>query len=126
MEFAEYTQSKYCCGVASGMDALQTAFRTIGIKEGDEVIVCAKCCMSVGSKVYSLTSIPYNPYNKNEIVSVVPYSGKSPTLIGPVVFQDNVWIGIDCIVSPGVALEENSFVKTMSIVNSSFEKNSYI
>ena len=40
-EFAEYTESKYCVGCASGLDALQIAFRVIGVHEGDEVIVCS-------------------------------------------------------------------------------------
>ena len=50
-EFARYTESKCCVGVASGMDALQIAFRVIGIKEGDEVIVCSNayiaCVMGI-------------------------------------------------------------------------------
>lgn len=50
-EFAEYTESKYCVGVASGLDALQIAFRVLGIHEGDEVVVCSNayiaCLMGV-------------------------------------------------------------------------------
>jgi len=40
-EFASYIGSKYCAGVASGLDALYLAFRALDIKEGDEVIVQA-------------------------------------------------------------------------------------
>lgn len=40
-EYASFTGSKYCAGLASGLDALYLAFRTIGIKPGDEVIVQA-------------------------------------------------------------------------------------
>ncbi len=50
-EFASYVGSKYCVGVASGMDALQIAFRIIGIHKGDEVIVCSNayiaCVMGI-------------------------------------------------------------------------------
>lgn len=38
-EFAEFNGSKYCVGLASGLDALWLAFKVLGIGEGDEVIV---------------------------------------------------------------------------------------
>lgn len=38
-EFASYTGSKYCVGLASGLDALWIAFRVLRIGKGDEVLV---------------------------------------------------------------------------------------
>ena len=38
-EFASYTGSKFCVGLASGLDALWIAFRILKIGPGDEVIV---------------------------------------------------------------------------------------
>ncbi|MCR4748593.1 MAG: DegT/DnrJ/EryC1/StrS family aminotransferase [Lachnospiraceae bacterium] len=38
-EFATYVGSKYCVGLASGLDALWIAFRALKISKGDEVIV---------------------------------------------------------------------------------------
>ena len=38
-EFANYIGTKYCVGLASGLDALWIAFKLLGIGEGDEVIV---------------------------------------------------------------------------------------
>ena len=50
-EFAKYIGNKYCVGLASGLDALEIAFRLIGIKEGDEVLVCSNayiaCVMGI-------------------------------------------------------------------------------
>ena len=50
-EFANYIGSKFCVGLASGLDALQIAFRVLGIKENDEVIVCSNayiaCVMGI-------------------------------------------------------------------------------
>lgn len=40
-EWAEYIGTKYCIGLASGLDALWISFRLLGIHKGDEVIVCA-------------------------------------------------------------------------------------
>lgn len=40
-EFAAHCGSKYCVGLASGLDALWLAFRVLGIGKGDEVIVQA-------------------------------------------------------------------------------------
>ncbi len=38
-EFSSFIGSKYCVGLASGLDALWIAFRILGIGKGDEVIV---------------------------------------------------------------------------------------
>lgn len=38
-EFASYTGSKYCIGLANGLDALWIAFKLLKISHGDEVIV---------------------------------------------------------------------------------------
>ena len=50
-EYAKYIGSKHCIGLASGLDALQIAFRVLGIKENDEVIVCSNayiaCVMGI-------------------------------------------------------------------------------
>ena len=40
-EFAAYTGSAHCVGLASGLDALWLAFKVLGIGQGDEVLVPA-------------------------------------------------------------------------------------
>ncbi len=50
-EFARYTGSKYCVGLASGLDALWISLRILGIGKGDEVIVAGNayiaCVMGI-------------------------------------------------------------------------------
>lgn len=50
-EWASYIGSKYCVGLASGLDALWISFRLLDIGAGDEVIVCANayiaCVMGI-------------------------------------------------------------------------------
>ena len=50
-EFAAYTGSKYCIGLASGLDALWIGLKAMGVHENDEVIVCANayiaCVMGI-------------------------------------------------------------------------------
>ena len=50
-EWADYIGSKYCVGLASGLDALWISFRLLNIGDGDEVIVCANsyiaCVMGI-------------------------------------------------------------------------------
>ena len=50
-EWARYIGTKYCVGLASGLDALWIAFRMLGIGRGDEVIVSANayiaCVMGI-------------------------------------------------------------------------------
>lgn len=50
-EWAKYIGSKYCVGLASGLDALWISFRLLNIGVGDEVIVCANayiaCVMGI-------------------------------------------------------------------------------
>lgn len=91
-----------------------------GIKLGNN------CVMSTGSKLYSLSSLPYNPVDRKIRSSIVPYSGVSPSIIGNIEFEDNVWIGINVCVFPGVKIKRDSFVRTNSVVQDSFADNSYI
>ncbi len=50
-EFARYTGSKYCVGLASGLDALWISLRILGVGKGDEVIVAGNayiaCVMGI-------------------------------------------------------------------------------
>jgi acetyltransferase-like isoleucine patch superfamily enzyme len=85
------------------------------------------CHLSTGTKLYSLNGLPWSPYDRSERgVSILPYSGRSPCIIGPVVLGENVWLGLNCAVFPGVIIERDCFARSNSIIASSIPENSYI
>lgn len=82
--------------------------------------------LSAGTRLYSLTSLPESPSDPGRWTSVQPYSGQSPTSIGPVVLGRNVWLGLDVVVFPGVLIGEDSFVRSRSVVTRSCAPNSIL
>lgn len=106
---------------------------------GDNIHICPSCMvigygglyignnstLSAGTKLYSLTNLAYNPDDRSEVISIMPYD-QAPFLLGPIVLKANVWVGLNCIVMPNVEIGDNSFVISNSTVVSNFEDNSYI
>lgn len=90
-----------------------------GIEIGDN------CVMSSGCKIYSLTNTPYDIDIPNKVISIMPYS-QAPFLLSSIVLFENVWLGLNSIVMPSSNISKNSFVVSNSLINSSFEENSYI
>jgi acetyltransferase-like isoleucine patch superfamily enzyme len=90
-----------------------------GVRIGDN------CTLSAGTKTYSLSNLPYDPENRSKIVSIMPYT-QAPFIMSPVCLEKNVWIGLDCIIMPGVRIEKDSFVVSKSLVLGTFPANSYI
>ncbi len=69
--WSRYCESKYCLGVASGLDALVLALKSLGIGDGDEVIVPSNTYIatwlainSVGAKIIPVEP-DINTYNLN-------------------------------------------------------------
>lgn len=56
--FAEYCEIKYCVGVGNGLDALFLALKTLGIKEGDEVIIPSNTYIATALAVTYVGAIP--------------------------------------------------------------------
>ncbi|MEQ6166542.1 aminotransferase class I/II-fold pyridoxal phosphate-dependent enzyme [Ekhidna sp. MALMAid0563] len=50
-DFATYVGTRHCIGVANGTDAIEIALKTLGIGEGDEVIVPALTWISTAGAV---------------------------------------------------------------------------
>ena len=79
--------------------------------------------LSADTKVYSLTSLPFNPYDRKEIAKVTSFSGRSLTFLGAVVIGNNSWLGIGCIVQPCVTIGANTFVESYSVISNPLEEN---
>ena len=100
--------------------------RDCGIHAFGGVVIGDQCCLSDNCKLYSLTNLPWNPTDRTEIVSIMPYSGLSPSKIGPIELQSNVWLGLNCIVMPGVRIGKDSFARTNSVISESCPEYSYL
>ncbi|WP_336837845.1 hypothetical protein [Sphingobacterium siyangense] len=74
-------------------------------------------------KIYSLNSLAFDPENIKRVTYLQPYSGESPTEIGPVFLAENTWLGIGTIILPGTAIKKNSFVTSNSIFKGILNEN---
>ena len=68
--YADYNKTGYCVGVSNGLDALHIALKTLGIKEGDEVIT------------------PSNTYIAT--VLAITYVGATPVFVEPDITTYNI------------------------------------
>lgn len=57
-EYALYTGSKHCAGLANGMDAIQIGLEAVGIGRGDEVIVPSHTFIATWFAVSQLGAVP--------------------------------------------------------------------
>lgn len=68
-EWANYIGTKYCVGLASGLDALWISFRLLNVGIGDEVIVCANAYIAcvMGITINGATPVFVEPDQYNNI-----------------------------------------------------------
>ncbi|MET1044800.1 MAG: DegT/DnrJ/EryC1/StrS family aminotransferase [Microbacteriaceae bacterium] len=57
-EYAEYTGVGYCVGVGNGTDALELAFRAVGVGPGDEVIIPVNTFIATAEAVSRIGAAP--------------------------------------------------------------------
>lgn len=57
-EFAKYSGSTHCVGVANGLDAISLALRAVGVRPGDEVIVPSNTYVATWLAVTAVGAIP--------------------------------------------------------------------
>jgi acetyltransferase-like isoleucine patch superfamily enzyme len=84
-----------------------------------------KCVTSAGCKVYSLTNTSNDPSEPEKLISIQPYN-QAPFLLGPVVLNENVWLGLNAIVMPSVSIGKDSFCISNSLIFKSFSENSVL
>ena len=119
-EFAAYTGSKYCVGLASGLDALWIAFRLLNIGKGDEVIVQANTYIAsvMGITINNATPVFIEPdkyftldvskieaaiTNKTKAILPVHLYGQSSDMeaIMRIAKKHNLFVVEDCAQSHG-------------------------
>jgi len=84
--------------------------------------------LSAGTKLYSLSTIPNNPFNLSQRTLTSPMEDKQsevPYLISSVVFKKNAWAALNCVILPGSTIGEDSFIRSNSVVSNSLPPNSY-
>lgn len=96
-------------GCFIGRDVYVNAYGDISI--GNDCSIAAGCKLISGNRSFEKNGIP---------ISVQEVS------IGKIVLQDDVWLGYDVIVLPGVTLKEGCVVAANSVVTKSFEAFSII
>lgn len=123
-EFAAYTGSKHCVGLASGLDALWIAFRVLGIGKGDEVIVQGNTYIAsvMGITINGATPIFVEPdeyFNmdaskieekitpKTKAILVVHLYGQASNMkpITDLCKKYNLWLVEDCAQSHGACFD---------------------
>lgn len=124
-EFAEYVGTKYCVGLASGLDALILAIRALGIGVGDEVIVQANTYIAsvMGISMNGATPIFVDPdeyYNidtthiekfitpKTKAILVVHLYGQASNMegIAEICKKHKLYLVEDCAQSHGAMYED--------------------
>jgi acetyltransferase-like isoleucine patch superfamily enzyme len=89
------------------------------------VAIGDNCTLSAGTKIYSLSNLPYDPDDRKRVVSIMPYE-QAPFILSPVVLHQNVWAGLQVLIMPGITIGKNSFVTSNSLVMGEFSENSYL
>ena len=73
----------------------------------------------IGGRTYIVSS--NHKFNGNECPYMLQGEDCKKVIIG-----DNVWIGANCIILPGVSIGENCVIGAGSVVSKSFDRNQLI
>jgi acetyltransferase-like isoleucine patch superfamily enzyme len=89
------------------------------------IVIKNNSTLSACTKLYSMSNLAYDPDKRDLITSIMPYS-QAIFIVSQIVMEENVWLGLNTIVMPGVRIEKNSFSVANSVIINSFEENSYL
>jgi len=90
------------------------------------IYIGSNCGISSGAKLYSVMNLPTNPYDRRDVIFFSHWNTKSAYMVSPIIFEENVGIGLNSVVLAGVHIGKNSFVAANSVVMGSFGENSFI
>lgn len=80
-----------------------------GLFIGDNSVLSSSC------KLYSHSNLPNDYKNKSSYVSLMPYEN-SFFINGPIIIENNVWLGLNVVVNAGVIIHDHAFVIMNSVV----------
>ncbi len=90
---------------------------TVGVNIGDNVLIA--------SKVY-ISDVVHGNYSNNEVEVSSPFTPPRERTLhsSPVTIEDNVWLGENVCVLPGVTIGKGSIIGASSVVNKNIPSNS--
>ena len=80
------------------------------------------CTLSAGTKLYSLSNVAVDHNDKSKVLSIMPYD-QAPFVLSPISLAENVWLGLDCLVMPGVSVGRDSFAVSQSLLRGEYSEN---
>jgi len=81
-----------------------------GITIGNNVAIARNCTILTSNHIYDHDKLPWSDENKNM----------------PVHILDNVWIGLNVIILPGITIEEGAIIAAGSIVTKNVPKGAIV
>ncbi|MBN2782702.1 MAG: hypothetical protein JXQ66_05625 [Campylobacterales bacterium] len=82
--------------------------------------------MSTGAKLFSLSNSPTDPADPSNVIYFTNKSNNTAYHSSPITIDENVGVGINSIVLPGVDIGKNSYIAPNSIVVTRVKENSFM
>jgi len=93
------------------------------------IYISDECGIAAGTKIYSFSNHYRSdefPSNRKFCFAIFVEESRQFMIEGPVFLGENVGVGLNSIILPGVSIGKDSFIGINSVVSTSFEKNSMI